>query len=184
MKRLQCNGYIIQKESASRYEYKGIEGDNWYLNYCSNNAYFENFYNENIDKSWENSDYVDCCIDESYMRQYIAESMNIGIKFRIMLCSTCKKFPVLNDIKLDKSGEFLGYDYAESGGSYYSCVLNDIISKRIKEFEKIKLNENGLFNTYEEVEEFVKYRKKLEEKGNYDFEGGDFIIYKIIEISI
>lgn len=39
-----------------------------------------------------------------------------------------------------------GYDYAYQGGSYYSCVNNDIVSKRINEFKNIELNEFGLFD--------------------------------------
>ena len=40
----------------------------------------------------------------------------------------------------------MGYDYAYQGGSYYSCVNNDIVLKRINEFKIIELNEFGLFD--------------------------------------
>lgn len=84
MRKLKYNGYIIQKKSVSIY--KGIEGDNWYLNYCTKDTFFEDFYNANIDKVWENPDYVDCCTDEIYMKRYIEESRKKGIDFRILLC--------------------------------------------------------------------------------------------------
>lgn len=32
----------------------------WYLNYCSHNRYFEEYYDENIDKACIDSSYVDC----------------------------------------------------------------------------------------------------------------------------
>ena len=44
----------------------------------------------------------------------------------------------------------MGYDYAYQGGSYYSCVNNDIVLKRINEFKNIELNEFGLFIYQEE----------------------------------
>jgi hypothetical protein len=162
-----------------------VDGDNWYLNYCSDNPYFEEYYDKNIDKAWINSDYVDCCIDEEYIKKYIQESLKIGIEFRVLLCSTCKNSPQIEKIGIENQSHTLGFDYAYSGGSYYSCVLNDIISKRIKEFGQIKLNENGLFNTYKEAEEFSLFRNHLKSiYKDYNFEEGDFVIYKIIEMHI
>lgn len=183
MVKLNYNGYIIQKKNMTIY--KGIEGDNWYLNYCTKNPYFVEFYNANIDKVWENPGYVDCCTDETHMKRYIEESRKIGIDFRILLCATNRSFPSIGKIELGRTGEILGYDYADSGGSYYSCILNDIISKRIEEFKRIRINKNGLFDTCEEAEEFGKYRKKLISlNSDYDFEGGDFIVYEIAEIYV
>ena len=63
--------------------------------------------------------------------------------------------------------------------------MNDIISGRIKEFRKIDLNKNGLFNTYEEAERFSLFREKIMTSNNmYTFEQGDFIIYKLVEVSV
>lgn len=182
MVRLKYNGYIIQRKKKS--EYSGIDGDNWYLNYCSNNSFFEEFYNENIDKAWNNLDYVDCCADESYIKKYIDESRKIGIEFRILLCATCRNDPSINREEFRQKAQVLGYDLADSGGSYYSCILNDIISGRINEFREIILNENGLFNTYEEAEQFRQIRNQmLNSSHGYTFEQGDFIIYKVIEVA-
>lgn len=183
MKNLKKNGYIIQRRSESNY--CGVEGDNWYLNYCSDKKCFEEFYNANIDKSWSDLNYVDCCSDVEYIRCYINESLLLGIKFNILLCSTNREKPILEKSNLGQRGKVLGYDYAYAGGSYYSCILNDIISGRIEEFKQIHLNENGLFDSYEEVEEFIMYREKIKnENQDYIFEEGDFIIYKITEVCI
>lgn len=186
MKKFNCNGYIIQKISDKNiYNYEGVDGDNWYLNYYSNDLYFEDFYNKNISKSGNNIEYVDCCVDELYIKKYINESKKLGIKFKILLCFTDRNYPLISEFKLGKFEKYLGYDYAYSGGSYYySCILNDIISKRIKEFENIKLNENGLFDSYEEINSFISYREELILKKKYDFEFGDFIIYKIKQVII
>lgn len=184
VRKLKYNGYIVQKRPAISV-YKGIEGDNWYLNYCTEDPYFEEFFNANIDKAWENPDYVDCCTDETYVKKYVEESRKNGIDFRILLCATARSFPSIEKIALGRTGEILGYDYAYSGGSYYSCILNDIISKRIEEFKQIRINKNGLFDSYEEAEEFGRYRNNLiSANSGYDFERGDYIIYEISEIYI
>lgn len=41
MENLYENGYIFQRVTSSFY--RGVDGDNWYLNYCSDNSYFEEF---------------------------------------------------------------------------------------------------------------------------------------------
>ena len=153
MKELQQNGYIIQKAESSAY--RGVEGDNWYLNYLSTNPYFKEFYEKNIEKEWLNPNFVECCADAEYISRYVEESNRLGIPYHILLCSTDKPEPGL-DATLEQEGTVLGYDCAYTGGSYYSCIVNDILSGRIQEFRGITLNENGLFATQEEVEAFMK----------------------------
>ena len=41
MLNLYENGYIFQWATSSIY--RGVDGDNWFLNYCSDNSYFEEF---------------------------------------------------------------------------------------------------------------------------------------------
>ena len=183
MRNLQDNGYIIQKRTVS--EYCGVDGENWYLTYLSDKTYFEEFYDEYIDKAWGDSKYVDCCSDVEHMRYYIEESLKLGIEYKVLLCSTTKKEPRLQSHDLGRIGNVLGYDYAYSGGSYYSCVLNDILSGRIQEFREVRLNENGLFESYEEAEAFKLFRDRIKSmNSSYEFEEGDFIIYKITEVCI
>ena len=180
MKALYDNGYIMQRATSSGY--LGVDGDNWYLNGCSNNSYFDEFYDSNIGIGWTNPDFVECCTDTEYIQRYVEESKGLGIPYRILLCSTDRTDPLLND-KPGQEGVVLGYDCAYSGGSYYSCILNDIISGRIEEFREIQLNENGLFSSYEEAEAFMQYREKLKEAtSEYVYEEGDFVIYKITEL--
>lgn len=181
--KLVLNGYIIQKVNNSYY--CGIDGDNWYLNYCSNNSYFEEFYDKNIDNGLADSEVVACCTDVEYMRRCVEESKKQGISFRIFLCSTNKPEPVLREARLGQAGSVLGYDVAYSGGSYYSCVLNDVVSGRIPEFQSLRLNDNGLFSSYEEAEAFLKQREELEKATTeYIFEKGDYVIYKLSEVAV
>lgn len=137
-----------------------------------------------MDGSWENPEYVECCVDEEYMSLYIEESEKLGIDYRILLCLTNRNAPILSAAESDISGKFLEYDYAYSGGSYYSCILNDIFSERIEEFKGIKLNEYGLFSSFEQAEKFGKYRENLKSlSSEYIFEEGDFVIYKLVEVN-
>ena len=181
MSDLHDNGYIIQRESLL--SYRGIDGDNWYFNYCSDIPYFENYFDENIDTFGEDINRVACCTDVDYLQRYIKESNKNAISFRILRCSSNRNKPILKEKFIEGREVILGYDIAYSGGSYYSCVLNDIVSGRIEAFCKIRLNDNGLFNTYKEAEAFFKYRMELAKKSTeYVFEEGDYVIYMITEI--
>ncbi len=167
-----ANGIIVQRKSCSKYQ--GIEGDNWYL-YSDKD--FETYLDENIRLSWYRDDFVDVCNDLEFVNKYIKKSKELGIEYRVLLCSTEKSEPQFN-IDLFKNKEFLGYDYAYLGGSYYSAVNSDV--GRIAEFEECELNKFGLFDTLDEVLEFVDKREKL--KYNYPvnhFEGGEFAVYKL-----
>ena len=183
MRNLYENGYIIQRATSSIYQ--GVDGDNWFLNYCSDNSYFEEFYDKYIDNGLVNSDVVACCTDMEYMWRCVEESKKLGISFRVLLCSTNRPEPVLSETGLGQAESVLGFDVAYSGGSYYSCVLNDVVSGRIEAFRQLTLNENGLFATYEEAEVFLKQREELEKATTeYVFEKGDYVIYKLTEVEV
>lgn len=177
------NGYIVQRENNN--DYRGVEGDNWYLNYESDDDFFRVYYDNKIDKAWENSYYVDCCADKSYIEKYIQESNKLGIRYRVLLCMTCKEYPFIDEQHKYQNSNFLGYDYAYSGGSYYSSVLNDIVSKRIDEFKAIRLNNYNLFEDYGAIKKFSTLRNEimLKDKENR-LEKGDFIIYKLYDVEI
>ena len=72
MENLYENGYIFQRATSSIYQ--GIDGDNWYLNYCSDNTYFAKFHEDTIDNGIGNPESVECCIDVDYMRRCVEES--------------------------------------------------------------------------------------------------------------
>ena len=183
MLNLYENGYIFQRVTSSIY--RGVDGDNWFLNYCSDNSYFEEFYDKYIDNGLVNSDVVACCTDMEYMWRCVEESKKLGISFRVLLCSTNRPDPVLSETGLGQAGNVLGFDVAYSGGSYYSCVLNDVVSGRITEFQSVRLNENGLFSSYEEAEAFLKQREEQEKATmEYIFEKGDYVIYKLTEVEV
>lgn len=173
----------MQKQNKGFYQ--GIEGDNWYLNYDSFDE-LGNYFEKNIERAWENSDYVDTCSDIKYIQKYISISQIKNIDFRVLACMTEKRSPqmILPDQMHIK---FLGYDYAYSGGSYYSAVLNDVVSRRISQFADISLNDFGIFETYQQVTDFINQREAIRKKKCYEreyLEEGDFIIYKLYELKI
>ena len=91
----------------------------------------------------------------------------------------------MGEPRLGQARSVLGYDVAYSGGSYYSCVLNDVVSGRIPEFQNVRLNENGLFSSYEEAEAFLKQREEQEKATTeYIFEKGDYVIYRLTEVAV
>lgn len=176
------NGLLMQELHSGLYQ--GIEGNNWYLNYEYVDE-LEDYYQKNIEMAWQNGDYVDVCNNIEYIQKYIYMSKLRNIDYRVLACITDKKLPQMilpDEIFIN----FLGYDYAYSGGSYYSAILNDIVSKRIQQFADISLNEYGIFETYEQVSDFVNCRSSLEKKRCNEreyLEEGDFIVYKLYEVT-
>lgn len=175
--KLKANGYIVQRATTNTYH--GVEGDNWYLNYESDNQEFESYFDEYIDMSWCDEQFVDCCTDLNYLESYISESKKLNIPYRIILCETERDNP---SIVVQGEAKLLGYDYAYSGGSYYSSVYNDIFFQRIPELGNFLLNENGLFSTEEELRKFITRREELKITMQDQFEEGDFIIYRLSEV--
>lgn len=165
--------------------YQGIEGDNWYLNYDTIKE-LDIFFETNIEKAWKNSKYVDVCNDIEYIQKYIDISKRRNIEYRVLACVTEKELPQM-ELSIEKDIVFLGYDYAYSGGSYYSTVFNDIVTKRIPCFRNIHLNSYGLFETYDEIIYFINQRQTTNGKEcthKEYLEEGDFTIFKLYELKI
>lgn len=182
MNKYYRNGVVVQKKSSDIY--KGIEGDNWYFNALLDpeNELVKN-YSKYVEISEGIDEILDVCINNEYIKEYILSSKKMGIDARILLCETMCHLPQYNadNFKL----KFLGYDYAYTGGDYYSVILNDVVSQRIEAFRGIQLNENGLFNLEEELDMFIKKREefvRLDRK--LLFERGGFEKYKLYEIDI
>ena len=74
------NGIIFQCDDNR--EYKGVEGDNWYLNNIFQN--YMKIFCENIKKSWCDLDYIDVCNEYSFIEKYIELSKRENIKFRML----------------------------------------------------------------------------------------------------
>lgn len=177
---LYKNGIIIQS-LINEGLYNGIEGNNWDFTDLPNRKY-EEYFDNNIQKAWSNTEYVDCCTDMAFIKEYVSVLRSKGIRFRILFCETEKKYPIMKSVQ-QMEYKFIGYDYAYSGGSYYSCINNDLISGRINQFVSYKLNEYGLLSSMEDIVRFVHQRNMLQkENSDIVFEKGDFVIYRISEV--
>jgi len=179
---LHCNGWIIQKNKEGHY--KGIEGDNWFLNYDDmTDKEIVDYFDEYIDLAWSDDGRVDVANDFNYIGKCADIATEKKIKFRIILCYTTRENPIIKDDNLPTI--FLGYDYAYSGGSYYSAVFSDVVSREMAVFAKFKLNSYGLFGSEEEIVEFISERNKaIQSSAGFEFEDGDFIVYKLYELKI
>ncbi|MCR5607872.1 MAG: hypothetical protein K6G26_02275, partial [Lachnospiraceae bacterium] len=76
---------------------------------------------------------------------------------------------------------FLGYDYAYATGDNYSALYNEVPYI----FSKFKLNNNGLFETEEEIREYIKEREKfINENPPLTLESGDFTVIRLYEVKL
>ncbi len=184
---MHINGIIIQ--SLKDNGYKGIDGsgfsansaENWYLNNYEDCAEFEEYYDEYINRTYYNTNeksFVAVCNDWNYIKRYVTESKKRGIPFRIILCETEIPEPTM-EISKQLKLKLLGYDYAYVAGDNYSAVYNEIPFV----FANFKLNSNGLFETEDEIREYIRQRNIYEEEHpKYTLEVGDFTIFKLYEI--
>lgn len=175
------NGFIIQKvNETSNKPYKGIEADNWFFIY--RNDKLKAFYDENIgdERSCTDDSYIECCNDKQFISDCIKYCANTDQKFRVLFCRTQLPTPEIGMIP-NMRLKFLGYDYAYSGGSYYSCVQNDLF-RNFPEFGQIQLNSNGLLKNRQQLERFIELRSTVPEKyPRGTFECGNFIAYMLYE---
>ncbi|MDE5884129.1 MAG: hypothetical protein K2H29_03510 [Oscillospiraceae bacterium] len=184
---MYVNGIVIQKYVSN--SYKGIDGSgfsentgrNWYFNYDEQlSDLFESFYDEHIGMTYWNlkkHSWVAACNNMDYIISYIAESKKRGIQYRLLLCESEVPNPIFNISELKT--KFLGYDYAYANGDNYSAVYNEIPFV----FPQFQLNYNGLFDTEEEIKEYILERERFKKlHPPYALEDGDFIIFRLHEV--
>lgn len=187
---MYVNGFIIQELVENGY--KGVDGSgfssntgkNWYLSFRDDYASeFDPHYDEEICKyEWimDPHTWVGACTDIEYIRRYISVSKKLGIKYRLMVVMTDIPNPSM-ELPPDIELRFVGYDYAYETPDNYSAVYNEIPFV----FPEFKLNENGLFETREELEEYLKKREEFEKTHPpYTLEVGDFTIFKVFETDL
>lgn len=85
------------------------------------------------------------------------------------------------EISMELETKFLGYDYAYENGDNYSAVYNEIPFV----FPEYKLNENGLFQTKDEIQAYISKREQFEcSHAPYTLEAGDFTIFEVYEVNL
>lgn len=96
-----------------------------------------------------------------------------------MLCKSEISAPIIT--ATDFKTSFLGYDYAYASGDYYSAVYNEVPFI----FPQFQLNDNGLFQTEQEIRHYIKARETYTQSHEpYSLETGEFIIYKLYETDL
>ena len=144
---------------------------------------FEPYYDEYIGKTYWNLEphtWICACTDLNYVYNYIKVSKENGIKYRVLLVKTDISSPLFNE-EIDFDTKFLGYDYAYENGDNYSAVYNEVPLV----FPQFKLNENGLFQTREEIQEYIIQRENFKKNNNpFTLEEGDFTVFEIYEVNI
>lgn len=185
---MTVNGIIVQGYTDNLY--KGVDGSgfsegsarNWFLNDEDDLAdSFEAYYKEHIDIGWTydipDHYWVGACNDMDHIYKYVKEAEKRNIRYRLLLAETDIPRPQFECPDLKKV--FLGYDYAYSSGDNYSAVYNEIPFV----FPQFKLNQYGLFQTREEIEEYIAERERFEKTHPpLSLEMGDFVIFRLHEI--
>ena len=179
---MYCNGIIVRRQSPQKYrgiDSCGPQGENWYF---YDDPEFEPFFEENIELTYYDlpqGSRVAACTDTEYVRKYIEKSQKMGIPYRLILCETDIPQPQFDPTDLEKT--FLGYDYAYTGGDYYSAVYNEVPYV----FPQFTLNENGLFETEDEIRAYLIEREKyVSTHPPLTLEVGDFTVYKLWELKV
>lgn len=173
------------KLPISLFNYYGIEGDNWPIDKYSENLdksdinFIKEFIYENVDNVAEYNRCTAVCNDIDFINYYIDCCYKANFIIDIFFVETelsspiCKINPIGNE-----NFEFLGFDYAFPADDYFSSIFQEY--KIISQFGNFVLNENGLFSTEEQIQEYIQTREELK---NTEFktylEQGKFIIYKV-----
>ena len=123
------------------------------------------------------------CDDYDYACRYKELCDLLNINAVIYMCKICSDAFSDNQIKEIEGEEyiFLGYEYVMKDASY-SCIIQE--KHLIDKIKKISLNENGLFRSIADAQEFVSLRKIANKKNNGNgFElGEDGVDFYIIAL--
>ncbi|KAA8998361.1 hypothetical protein F4V43_16545 [Paenibacillus spiritus] len=186
---LYSNGLIIRTIDKIHEKYLGVEGDCWNIDEDTEGIdpnegkFLNNFCSKNINISWSGDDIVEASADINFANRYVNAYLQANLQPLVLLCKTNKTIPTFHmDIESRANGNliFIGFDYAYSGGSFYSCVFSDLYTKRIPELRDIDLNAYGLINSEEELTNFIERRNELIIKDEASrFEAEEFTIYKL-----
>ena len=167
---LYNNGYIIkdlvdnEELSINNTVYRGLQSyHSWPLNKEEDSISKE--LTKLAEKCFDENNYMEIMPDTKLLKKYVNHCVKLEMKVMILKIMSADNTSIANEEL--KEIEVLGYDCMAGDSVSY---LSEIHTECGDEFEsyksiKSKLNSNGLLNTYEEVEDFIKKRKKLLEQG-------------------
>ena len=189
--KLNNNGYLVKALSNSPYEpfisisknYKGIGVFfSWPLS-DKVDAISKTIENEASEKYFNYEEAVFWLIpDKKFLLLYMNHCKKLGMETLILRVETKLENQQADD-ELEVS-EVLGFDLADNVDFSYlaydmGCLNNPTISElKVFEQSKLKLNKNGLFDTYEDAVDHLEIRNKIVEQG-IDIEHSDSEIYPL-----
>lgn len=103
--------------------------------------------------------------DIELLKDYVNHCNKLQLATIVMKIMSIKKAPVSNgDLK---DIEILGYDCMATECESYLAEIHTVDFNNLEPYKRIRgrTNSNGLLNTYEEVEDFIKKRNELLKSG-------------------
>lgn len=168
---LYNNGYIIkdlidnEDLEISHSVYRGLQSfHGWPLNKENDNI-SKKLTSTVMDYFEKKNNYIEILQEMKLLTDYAEHCKKLGVKIIIMkIMSESDRLIAEKDLR---EIEFLGYDCM---AAYDVSYLTEIHIKEggiFEEYENMrtKLNANGLFNNYEDVEEFIEKRNSLLKSG-------------------
>lgn len=168
---LYNNGYVI-KDLVDNEElgvphsvYRGLQSfHSWPLDQKSDHI-SKKLTNAVMDYFEENNNYIEIMQDTRLLTDYVEHCRRLDIKI-IILKIMSERNQLIAEKDLHEI-EFLGYDCMATYDVSYLTEIHIKDGETLEEYESMrpKLNANGLLNTYEEVEEFIRKRNSLLQRG-------------------
>ena len=162
------NGYIVKSYNINLYKqiennYNGIgRYTSWPLDDYNDDISVD--LKDEANRNWFGYDdkRIFTIPNMDYVKKYVCHCNNLGVETFIMyIQSTCN---IITSLETPKSSNFLGYDYS-CGELDYSALYDDIWGdgESIEQFINFRsiLNDNGLFATYEDMQEYIEIRNML-----------------------
>lgn len=155
---LHKNGFIVVRVE----KYTNFTYSSWPLSCITDNEIACKFTDEADDRWFTKFDMQEIAPESDYVKRYVDYCRKININAEILLAESFDNEFEIRD-KYETS-EVLGFDCI--GTVYYSYLRTEFeFFKDDLEKKNIKLNKNGLFDTFEEASDFVELREKAISSG-------------------
>ena len=178
----RANGLIVVENAKDWYN--GVDRNPWLLSRCDTILHKSL---KAVDQSFEYYD-VTQSFDLAIHYWELANKVTGGAE--VLYCEFIgARLPMYSvDLhgKISEKCEFLGWDYSWINGDFYSCIYNDLsLKKELFTSYLHILNKYGLFQTENEVDDFIRRRKKLKRLHPKEmFEVGRFYKVKVFRTII
>lgn len=149
------NGFLVVQSLLDGQVYQGVSGYIWPLNDTSY---------KHLGISYKIRNSVEVATDWIATYRYWRNCRDKNINARLLLLETVIAHPKI-DFPLSASWEYIGYDLSYVEGDFYSAIDQEILKKNspFQDWQK-KINTTGLFTTYKDASDFLKFRQHVVSK--------------------